>query len=102
MTLCELDHLSVRHRQQQEREDRRAALIAWVLVNVNRDTESRSEPFDLEEVTAWLGYSGQYVRPPEPEPQEPEQARMEKVLGQVELLNQLYGGIDQRNGSSKD
>lgn len=97
----ELDWLSVRHRLQQEREDRRAALGAWILANVNRDSEHRSEPFGLEEVVSWLGYSQQYVRHEE-QPEAPPPSTPETVLKQVELLNQLYGGQDIRNGSRKD
>lgn len=96
MTLYELDLLAVRHRQQQEREDRRAALAAWVLANVNRDTKQRSEPFSLDEVTAWLGYAR--PRPPNisvpaaaPTPEE-----LRQRLGIVHLLHQgLYGDSGQ-------
>ena len=48
--------LSLRHRHWQEREDRRAAMAAWVLANVNRDVKQQPEPFSLEEVTQWLGW----------------------------------------------
>lgn len=96
LTLHELEWLSLRHRRQQQREDRRAALGAWVLANVNRDTEHRAEPFDLEEVTAWLGYSGQYPVVPAPEPEEPPD--VDAMRGTVEMLNTLYGGQDTRNG----
>lgn len=91
----------MRHRQQQERADRRAALAAWLLANINRDTEHRSQPFDLEEVVEWLGYASSYVRQDEPE-EEPDPPPAAKLLQQVELLNQLYGGVDMRNGTKKD
>ena len=63
MTLYELDLLSVQHRRQQEREDRRACFAGWLLVNMNRDTDKRREPFALAEVTEWLGYASSYVAP---------------------------------------
>ena len=95
MTLYELDLLSVRHRRQQEREDRRAALSAWIVVNVNRDSAKKPEPFALDEVVAWLGYGGrraadvaQSTGPPTPE-------ELKERLGIVHMLHRgLYGEND--------
>jgi hypothetical protein len=94
LTLYELDLLSVEHRRLQERADRRAALAAWMLVNVNRDTDKHREPFTLEEVTGWLGYAAQYVAPTRPvveeSPQTPDEIK--RRLAMVHLLHQgLYG-----------
>jgi hypothetical protein len=51
--------LTQRYRLMQERQDRRAALAAMILVNVHRDSEHRAIPFDLEEVVSWLGHGFQ-------------------------------------------
>jgi hypothetical protein len=88
MTLAEIDLLTVQYRRQQEREDRRAALGAWVNVEMNRDRETRGEPYTLEELVAWLGHGFQRheaykpVQPPTPE----------ELVEQAKVLNNLYGG----------
>jgi hypothetical protein len=51
----------------QEREDRRAALAAWVQVEMNRDREKRSTPFSLEDIVAWLGHGFQPAKRAVPE-----------------------------------
>lgn len=73
----------------QEREDRRASYAAWVLINVHRDTERKSEPYDFEEVVGWLGHGFQRLRPQEVPPQPP---TPEELLERVKLLNQVYDG----------
>lgn len=83
----EVDLLATRWRQQQWREDRRAAMPAWLLANVNRDSETRREPFSLEEVVAWLGHG---FAPPEAPPPPAEPPTGEDLLGRVHLLHQLY------------
>jgi hypothetical protein len=94
--------LAVQHRRQQEREDRRAALGAWILVNVNRDSEKKREPFSLEEVTAWLGYGHQYVQssvetvPPLPAAQTPEE--ITRGLQAVYTLHTLTSDGGTREG----
>jgi len=83
-----LSHLTEAWRLQQAREDRRAALTAWVLASVNRDTESRSEPFDFLEVCGWLGHGFQPTTPREPAaPPTPEE-----LLERARMLNEVYGG----------
>jgi hypothetical protein len=98
-TLYELDLLSVRHRRLQEREDRRSAMAAWVLANVNRDTTARTQPFSLEEVTTWLGYSGTYVRPaPEPAP---EPATVDELKHRLDIVHMLHQGFYGPNGGGE-
>jgi hypothetical protein len=55
----EVDLLAQRYRRMQEREDRRAALAAWATIELNRDSQKRSEPFTLHEVVSWLGHGFQ-------------------------------------------
>jgi len=38
-------------------------MSAWLLANVNRDTEHRQDPFSLTEVVGWLGHG--FQRPSE-------------------------------------
>src|SRR5262245_25635515 len=94
-TFHETDLLAARWRIQQAREDRRAALTAWILASVHRDSESRSEPFTFEEVVAWLGHGfqplGRQETPPQP-------ATADDLLAQAKMLNTLYGGTEV-NGS---
>lgn len=71
-------------RQGQAREDRRAAMAAWVLANVNRDTEHRREPFGLDEVATWLGHGFQ---PPPPEEVPP---TVEELAARFDMLNAAY------------
>jgi hypothetical protein len=65
--------LAARYRRMQEREDRRAALAAWVQVEMNRDRDKRSTPFSLEDIVDWLGHGFQPTKraesaaPPSPE-----------------------------------
>jgi hypothetical protein len=71
-------------------------MAAWLLTNINRDSAKRSEPFDLEEVTSWLGYAASYVRG-EPEPAQvpqspPSVEELKQKLDVVHLLHKtLYG-----------
>jgi hypothetical protein len=89
LTLYEVDVLAVRHRQVQALEDRRAAMAAWILVNVNRDSKSKPEPFRFEEVVAWLGTP--YARP-QPVPKRPTVDEVKQNLGIIGLFHQgLYG-----------
>jgi hypothetical protein len=98
--LHELDLLLTRHYMQQEREDRRAAMAAWMLVNVNRDTDKKREPFDLEEVTRWLGYGAQYVRPPTVVEEAPaaSPAEIRRRLGIVYQLHRLTSSPNGERG----
>jgi len=85
--LAEIDLLTVAHRRQQERDDRRAALIAWLTAEMNRDRNKRGDPYTLEEVVSWLGHGFQRVAPP------PLQgpATSEELLDRAHTLNELYG-----------
>ena len=102
LTLYEFDLLSLRHRHRQEREDRRAAMGAWVLANVNRDSKQRSEPFSLDEVTAWLGYTAQY--PPrlrEPAAPTPP-ATVDEVRRNLDVVHLLHRGLYGDNGQGEE
>lgn len=81
--------LSVRYRQVQAREDRRAALSAMLLANVHRDSDTRPTPFTLEEVTSWLGHGFQQQ---EPAPGPAVQPTQGDLLERVQMLNALYNG----------
>ena len=92
MTFAEFALLAEQYRGQQDRLDRRAALGAWVLANVNRDAKARPEPFTLEEVASWLGH-GFARRTPPPEALPP--AALHERLA---LLHSFYGD----NGQSPE
>lgn len=90
LTFHELGWLTERWRMQQAREDRRAALAAWVLASVHRDPESRAEAFTFEEVCGWLGHGFQSSVQPETETSQP--PTPDELLGRAKMLNQIYGG----------
>ena len=82
----------MRHRRQHEREDRRAALSAWIVANVNRDDKKKPDPFTLDEVVQWLGYGQPRAAhvPPPAAPATPEE--LKERLGIVSMLHRgLYG-----------
>ena len=90
-TFHELGWLTERWRLVQARQDRRAALAAWVLASVHRDPESRSEPFDFAEVVGWLGHGFDRLAAHPESPPEPPTA--DELLERARLLNEVYGGI---------
>ena len=74
----------MRYRRVQEREDRRAALGAWIQVEMNRDTQKRLQPFALEDVVSWLGHGFQTA--PEAKPAQPSaDDLMQRALAFMEL-----------------
>jgi hypothetical protein len=95
MTLYEVDLLTVRHRQVEARADRRAALAAWVLANVHRDSERDPDGMSLETVVAWLGHNFQ---PQEQVPAPPERTP-EDILTQAQVLTELFGTGAPLNGT---
>lgn len=89
LTLYELDLLTVRHRRMQHIADRRAAIGAWILANAHRDSTKKPEPFNLEDVVAWLGTP--YARPA-PVPKRPTMDEVKQNLGILGLFHTgLYG-----------
>jgi hypothetical protein len=89
MTLTEVDLLSVRYRRMQAREDRRAAFAAWAQIELNRDTDKRSQPFTLEEITSWLGHGFQRTDQ-EAAPAPPPQPTQEELAEKIHMLHTLY------------
>jgi len=63
---------------------------------VHRDSESRSAPFEFEEVVAWLGHGFQKRTAQREEPPAP--PTPDQLLEQARMLNQIYGGTT-LNGS---
>jgi hypothetical protein len=100
--LYELDLLTVRWRQQQAREDRRAAMSAWLLANINRDSEHRHEPFRLEEVVGWLGHG--FQRPSEapakaePAPPPAEPMTVDQLKVRLDMMKWLHDQTQQNGG----
>jgi hypothetical protein len=47
----------------EEQENRRAALLATLLANANRDPDKRREPFTVEEILSWLRPSAEEQEP---------------------------------------
>jgi hypothetical protein len=83
--------LVVAHRRKEERQDRRAALNAWVTVEMNRDSQKRPEPFRLEELVDWLGHGVQphHREPPQTEPETPDtEVLMQKALTFMQLFGE--------------
>jgi hypothetical protein len=83
-----VDLLTVRWRQHQAREDRRAVFGGWMLANINRDSEQRSQPFTLDEVTTWMGHGFQRSEAPPIE----ELPTVEELAQRVRVLNTVYNG----------
>jgi hypothetical protein len=84
-----LDLLVVQWRQKQAREDRRAAMASWILVNVNRDSEKHAEPFSLGEVVSWLGHGFQREAKLAPPPPAQERASVEELVGAFDMMKRL-------------
>jgi hypothetical protein len=98
-----LDLLAVRWRQQQAREDRRAAMGAWLLANINRDSEKRPEPFTLQEIVSWLGHGFQQETTPTPAPppaqdQASAEALMERLMA-MKMMNDAFRQAQGPNGA---
>jgi hypothetical protein len=90
LTFYEFDLLVLVHRRMQEREDRRAALTAWIQVEMNRDTSKRTEPFSLEELVSWLGHGFQEPRR-EAAASEPEAPGTEELMQKALSFVQMFG-----------
>jgi hypothetical protein len=71
----------------QAREDRRAALAAWIQVEMNRKTEKRPQPFTLEEVAEWLGHGFAEATPPAA----PAAPTTDELIERAQLFMQLAG-----------
>ena len=95
LTLAEWHILYRRYALVQARQDRRAALAAWVLANVHRDESQHSEAFTVDEIALMLGH-GFVTLPPPPTP--------EALSQRVTMLNELYGGstgsMDEADGEA--
>ena len=81
--------LSVRYRRMQEREDRRAALMACVYTEFKRDPDKRSQPFTIEEIVSWLGHGFQRTEQ-EAAPAPPPQPTQEELAEKIHMLHALY------------
>lgn len=73
----------------QTRSDWRAALVASVLAEINRDKKKKSEPYTVSDFMPEFGPASGGA---EDEAQTPEQ-----MLAIVELWNAAYGGVDLRD-----
>ena len=71
-------------------------MAAWILVNVNRDSAKKSEPFSLDEVTSWLGYARPGA-PAVPRPATP--ATPEELKQKLDVVHMLHRGLYGENGS---
>ena len=69
------------------------ALLIQCFLNVNRDTESKPQPFTIEEVLAWLGY-GEAGRPPPVPPRR----TIEELDAQISAAHALYTALQSSNG----
>ena len=86
---------------QQEREDRRAALSAWAQIELNRDTDKRSQPFTLEEITSWLGHGFQRTEQ-EAAPAPPPQPTQAELAEKIHMLHTLYSATPTNGAGSID
>lgn len=82
--------------QAQRRKERRQALpvamLIQVMCNVNRDSKTRPQPFDLDEILSWLGY------PPEPAAQPPEPASPEALREKLRMAALVFSKSNGQEG----
>jgi hypothetical protein len=69
----------------EERADIRAALVASVIANVNRNPKKRSSPFAVKDFMLRFG-----------EAAGSREQSVEQQLSLVEMLNAAFGGVDKR------
>ena len=69
------------------------AMLIQVLLNVNRDSEQRREPFAIEEVLGWLGYGEEGTPAPAPP-----QRTVEELDQAITRMHQMYTAIQSSNG----
>lgn len=70
----------------EERADLRAALVACLVANANRDLEKHPEPFEITD----------FLLKFDDEPEEPKKQTWQEQLAIVEMLNIAFGGKDLR------
>lgn len=78
-------------------------MSAWLLSNINRDSSKQSTPFTLEEVTAWLGYSGRYVRnEAKQEQQIADPPPIDELKNKLDIVHMLHKGLYGENGQREE
>jgi flagellar basal body rod protein FlgC len=78
------------HENQEKRADARAALIASILANVNRDRKKRKKPFTLEDFML----TGKKKEPKKKQ-------SIEEMIEMTKILNAAFGGkVVKKDGSS--
>lgn len=75
----------------EERSDLRAAIVAWTMAEVYRDPEKQKEPYPLEAFMPKFGDSSGERGSVKVKELSPEAQRF-----WLELLNESFGGVDQR------
>jgi len=78
-------------------------MAAWLLVNINRDTKTKPDPFSLEEVTSWLGYSGHYVKNDTRQEQEHQMPpTVDDLKSRLNIVHMLHKGLYGENGQAEE
>jgi hypothetical protein len=73
-------------------------MAAWILVNVNRDSKQKPDPFSFEEVTGWLGTG--YDRAPAP-PQPSAPATQDEMTRNIDAIHLLHKSLYGENGAGQ-
>ena len=84
LTPKEYSYLVKRFGQEQERYDRRAALVSSVIANVNRNTKKRKRPYTVQDFMPRAGKK------------KSKKMTNNELLKKVESLNVIFGGTDAR------
>lgn len=92
LTFREAHLLHAAYWQRQKRATVPMAMLIQVLLNVNRDTEQRREPFGVDEVLEWLGF------PDEERPAPPARRTIEEMDRQISMMHAMYTAIHASNG----
>jgi hypothetical protein len=98
LTFTEGALLAEQYRLREERQDRRAALAAWVLANAHRDPDVRREAFDLEDIVSWLGHGFQRRQEAEPA----EAPSVETLVERAHMLQHVYSANGADAGHGQD
>lgn len=83
--------LTVAQRRKQRREVLPLAVLVQMTANINRNTEQRFQPFELEEVLGWLGFPPEAEAPP-PEPPRPTTEELREKLAMLQNIFPAHNG----------
>ena len=79
--------LTVAERRKRRMDVLPLAVLVQMTANINRDSQQRLQPFEIEEVLGWLGIPAEEMAPPSPPPSRPSPDELREKLA---LLAQMY------------